>query len=63
MTFSGVIIFDLNIGIYIGLLIALIMNSERVNVCVLGNIPGTFIFEPIEICEKVKITQYFKLLI
>jgi hypothetical protein len=56
VTFLGVIIIDVDIGLYIGLgfsLLLIIVQSQRALTSVLGNIPYTDIYESIDICEDV----------
>ena len=49
-------ILDADIGLYIGVgfsLLLVIFKSQRAHTSVLGNIPGTNIFENVELCEQV----------
>ncbi len=62
-TFLGVIIFNVDIGLYIGLafsILLIIFNSQRARVSVIGNIPGTSIFESVDICLDVFKTNKLK---
>ena len=61
VTYLGVMILDVDIGLYIGVgfsLILVIFRSQRARSSVLGNIPGTNIFEAIDACEEVKFNIY-----
>lgn len=54
-------ILDVDIGLYIGIgwsLVMIIFRTQRAKMSVLGNLPGTEMYESYEICEKVSI--YFK---
>ncbi len=66
VTFLGVIILDVDIGLYIGLgfsLLLIIVQSQRALTSVMGNIPYTDIYESIDICDDViNILLKFKLL-
>jgi hypothetical protein len=56
VTYLGVMILDVDVGLYIGVgfsLLLVIFKSQRAHTSVLGNIPGTNIFENIESCEQV----------
>ena len=56
VTFLGVIILNVDIGLYIGMvfsLLLIIVHTQRALTAVLGNIPYTDIYESIEICEEV----------
>lgn len=55
VTFLGVMILDVDYGLYIGLcfsLLLIIAQSQRALTSVLGNIPYTDMYENIEICEE-----------
>ena len=57
ITFLTVVLFDVDIGLYIGIafsLILVIFNSQRARSSVLGNIPGTSIFECVDTCKEAK---------
>ncbi|CAF1045955.1 unnamed protein product [Brachionus calyciflorus] len=65
ITFSGVMILDVDYGLYIGLcfsLLLVIAQSQRASVSVLGNIPFTDMYENIDICEEAKEFEGIKIL-
>ena len=56
VTFLGVMILDVDYGLYIGLcfsLLLVIAQTQRASISVLGNIPYTDMYENIEICQEV----------
>jgi MFS superfamily sulfate permease-like transporter len=67
ITFLGVVVFDVDIGLYVGLvstLLLIILQSQRARTTIMGNIPGTNIFECVDTCQNaleyknVKIIRY-----
>jgi MFS superfamily sulfate permease-like transporter len=57
VTFLCVVVFNVDIGLYIGIgfsLLLVIIRSQRAHASVLGNIPGTIIYESIDACQEVK---------
>jgi MFS superfamily sulfate permease-like transporter len=67
VTFSSVIILDVDIGLYIGVFVTLmlcILRSQRPRMSIMGKIESTDIYECLEICEEcqeipgVKILRY-----
>lgn len=64
-TFLGVVVFDVDIGLYIGLvttLLLIIFKSQRARSSVLGNIPGTSIFECVATCREAKEYRHIKII-
>lgn len=64
-TFLGVVVFDVDIGLYIGLvstLLLIIFKSQRARSSLLGNIPGTNIFECVETCREAKEYRHIKII-
>lgn len=65
ITFLTVVLFDVDIGLYIGIassLILVIINSQRARSSVLGNIPGTSIFECVDTCKEAKEFKEIKII-
>jgi MFS superfamily sulfate permease-like transporter len=57
-TYLGVMILDVDVGLYIGVafsLLLVIFRSQRARTSVLGNVPGTNIYESIDDCEQVSL--------
>lgn len=53
-------ILDTDYGLYIGIVFSILLvvfRSQRVLTFVLGNIPKTDIYEPIDLCEDVNYTM------
>lgn len=64
-TFLGVIILDVDVGLYIGVaftLMLIIFRSQRPRISVLGVIPETDIYESIEICREAEEIPQIKIL-
>jgi len=64
-TFLGVVVFDVDIGLYIGLvstLLIVIFKSQRARSSLLGNIPGTNIFECVATCKEAKEYKHIKII-
>lgn len=64
ITFLGVVIFDVDIGLYIGLvstLLLILFKSQRARSTLLGNIPGTNIYECIDSCKEAKEYRHIKI--
>ncbi len=56
-TFLGVLVLNTDVGLYIGVgfsLLLIILRTQRARTSVLGNIPGTSIYEDINICDDVE---------
>lgn len=57
VTFLGVVILNVDMGLYIGLVASImlvILRSQRAGASVIGNIPGTNIYESIDACDDVQ---------
>lgn len=66
-TFSGVIVLDIDYGLYLGLgcsLLLIIFQTQRPHAAILGNIPNTEFYENVEYCydateiDMIKIIRY-----
>ncbi len=65
ITFLGCIVFDVDIGLYIGLvstLLLMVFNSQRARSTLLGNIPGTNIFECVDTCREAREYKHIKII-
>ncbi len=65
ITFLGVIVFDVDMGLYVGLvstLLLIIFNSQRARTTVMGNIPGTNIFECVGTCQNAREYKHVKII-
>ncbi|RNA41964.1 solute carrier family 26 member 10-like [Brachionus plicatilis] len=65
MTFLGVMILDVDVGLYIGVgfsLLLVIIRSQRARATVLGNIPGTRVYECIDACEQAQEFENIKII-
>jgi SulP family sulfate permease len=65
ITFLGCIVFDVDIGLYIGLvstLLLMVFKSQRARSTLLGNIPGTNIFECVDTCHEAREYKHIKII-
>lgn len=65
VTFLSVVIFDVDIGLYIGLvgtLLLIIFKSQRARSSLLGNIPGTNIYECVKVCKEAREYKHIKII-
>jgi len=63
-TFLGVVVFDVDIGLYIGLvstLLLIIFKTQRARSTLLGNIPGTNIYEDVHTCREAQEYKHIKI--
>jgi len=65
ITFVGCVLFDVDIGLYTGLvstLLLIVFKSQRARSTVLGNIPGTNIFECVNTCREAREYKHVKII-
>ena len=65
LTFLAVMVFDVDIGLYTGLvsnLFLVIVKSQRALSSLLGNIPGTHIFESMDMCKEAREYKHIKII-
>jgi MFS superfamily sulfate permease-like transporter len=65
VTYLSVMILDVDVGLYIGVafsLLLVIFRSQRARSAVLGNIPGTSIYEDVNACELAKEFETIKII-
>ncbi|CAF0955390.1 unnamed protein product [Brachionus calyciflorus] len=65
VTYLGVMILDVDVGLYIGVgfsLLLVILRSQRARTSVLGNIPGTKVYESIDACDQAKEFEAIKII-
>jgi MFS superfamily sulfate permease-like transporter len=58
-------VFDVDKGLYIGVAFSLLMvifRSQRARTTVLGNLPGTSVYEDLSICEKAREIERIKII-
>ena len=56
-TFLGVLVFDVDIGLYIGLafnVLLMVLKTQRPKITALGNIDRTELYEELKACENVR---------
>ena len=65
ITFLSVLVFDVDIGLYLGVVSTLLLTvfkSQRARSTLLGNIPGTNIFECVNTCREAREYKHVKII-